>query len=157
MKLDFPGTPGWFNYRAAGLLIDHNRVLLHHHRRDHWAIPGGHIDPFETAAQTLIREYEEELGITVTVGRAVWVSQHFFTYKGKPVHEMCWYYLLDLPANHPLRAREGEFDGLEKNGLHFAWCSLDQLDALVLYPTWLTDRLGNLPDQLEVVVSDERG
>ncbi len=156
MKLRFPDTDGSFNYRAAGVLFDRGRVLLHHHRRDHWAIPGGHIDPFETAQETLIREYEEELGIGVTMDRALWVSQHFFTYKGKPVHELCWYFLLDLPADHLLRSRAGEFEGLEENGLSFAWVPLADLASRELYPTWLAGRLVDLPLGLEVVVSDER-
>lgn len=34
--------------------------------KDHWCMPGGHIDPNETARQAIIREVKEEVGLDFT-------------------------------------------------------------------------------------------
>jgi 8-oxo-dGTP diphosphatase len=44
-----------------------------------WACPGGGIDPGESPAQGLIRELDEELGLTIDdPGAAVWWKEHLF-------------------------------------------------------------------------------
>lgn len=44
-----------------------------------WACPGGGIDPGESPAEGLVRELEEELGLTVNdPGEPVWWKEHIF-------------------------------------------------------------------------------
>lgn len=56
---------------VAGLLSRNQQILLCHRRADRqcfpdcWDLPGGHIDEGEVAAETLVRELDEELGISV--------------------------------------------------------------------------------------------
>ncbi len=62
---------------VAGVITDHRgRVLLTRRTegRDlagRWEFPGGKREPDETAEQALVRELQEELGITVEVGDAL--------------------------------------------------------------------------------------
>ncbi len=57
---------------VAGLIIQSQRILLGQRSPDRefypgvWDVFGGHIEPGEEQQQTLIREMEEELGITPT-------------------------------------------------------------------------------------------
>ena len=57
---------------AAALIIRSQKILLGHRspRRtfypDVWDVFGGHVEPGEQHQQTLIRELQEELGITAT-------------------------------------------------------------------------------------------
>ncbi len=57
---------------AAGLLVHAGEVLLCHRsasRRwypDVWDLPGGHIEPGESAEDALVRELREELGIVIS-------------------------------------------------------------------------------------------
>lgn len=34
--------------------------------KNYWSLPGGHIDPYETAEQAIIREIKEEVGLDLT-------------------------------------------------------------------------------------------
>lgn len=54
---------------AFGFVFDNDRVLLTHlrDRRRDWDLPGGVIDPGETAAQAAVREVWEETGARVKV------------------------------------------------------------------------------------------
>jgi 8-oxo-dGTP diphosphatase len=39
--------------------------------KGYWALPGGRVDPGETAGQTVIREVKEETGLDVKIVRVV--------------------------------------------------------------------------------------
>ena len=48
-----------------GVLLIGGKVVLVKNDRDEWELPGGRMDPGETHAQTLVREFREELAIDV--------------------------------------------------------------------------------------------
>ena len=57
---------------VTGFLVHDGRVLLHWHRRNHlWLPMGGHIEPDEDPIQAVLREVEEESGVTAVVLPAV--------------------------------------------------------------------------------------
>ena len=76
---------------AGGMIVKDGRVLLGRrspHRRicpDTWDLIGGHLEPGETLAETLMRELGEEIGVTPTVFTAVAMID-FTVEAGEPVH-----------------------------------------------------------------------
>ena len=54
-----------------GVLLLDQRVVLVKNARDEWELPGGRVDEGEAHAQTLTREFAEELSIDVRVGDAI--------------------------------------------------------------------------------------
>jgi 8-oxo-dGTP pyrophosphatase MutT (NUDIX family) len=52
---------------VKGVLLLDGQVLLVKNSRDEWELPGGRIDEGEGHAQTLSREFAEELSIDVTM------------------------------------------------------------------------------------------
>jgi 8-oxo-dGTP diphosphatase len=62
--------------RAAGILVKDDRILLVRHEKNgksYWLIPGGGVDFGESVEAALIREYQEEVGIQIEVGKLVLV------------------------------------------------------------------------------------
>ena len=61
-----------FSYRVAGICIQNGKVLLQKPDNDTaFAFPGGHVTLGETNAQTLIREFKEEIGVDISVVQPV--------------------------------------------------------------------------------------
>ncbi len=67
--------------QAAGAVITDatGRVLLvlrgHEPQSGRWSIPGGHVEPGESAAEAAAREVLEETGLTVRVVRELGVAE----------------------------------------------------------------------------------
>jgi 8-oxo-dGTP pyrophosphatase MutT (NUDIX family) len=67
-----------------GVLLLDDRVVLVKNPRDEWELPGGRVDPGENHAQTLSREFAEELGVKVAVADPI-DSYRFEVIPGKHV------------------------------------------------------------------------
>ena len=66
---------------VVGIIRKDNRFLLGLRTPggdvgEHWEFPGGKCEEGETHGQTLIREYEEELAVHISVGRFI-ARKHF--------------------------------------------------------------------------------
>jgi ADP-ribose pyrophosphatase YjhB (NUDIX family) len=56
--------------RVAGIIVDDERLLLISHKKGpdiYWLLPGGGVDFGESLEEALIREFKEELNITIDV------------------------------------------------------------------------------------------
>jgi 8-oxo-dGTP pyrophosphatase MutT (NUDIX family) len=127
-----------FSYRVAGICMQNGKVLLQKPSNDTaYAFPGGHVAFGETNEQTLMREFQEEIGVDVSVGDLKWVGEIFFPWGNKPCHQICLYYTVDLVTeNIP---SEGMFMGREqlegrKFDLEFHWVPLEELENIEVYP-----------------------
>ena len=125
-----------FNFRVAGILIHNNRVLLHTTKTDDfWNLPGGRVEFNESTEQALIRELQEELGVTIQHERIVYINEDFFEYDCKKYHEIGFYYLVSLAEDHEILQENKEFYGLEDNGrLIFKWFEVEELLDVEVYP-----------------------
>ncbi len=102
---------------ARGMLVEHGRVLVCRNLDQGYAyLPGGHIDPGETADEALAREFMEECGIAITVGHAALVAEVVTGPTDGDLHE----YNLVF---HVERRGEGPIESLEP-GIGFEWLDL---------------------------------
>ncbi len=150
------GPAGRFNYRIAGLAFREGHVLVH--RAVHepfWTFPGGRAEIGETSEETLKREMVEELGVSVKVGRLLWIVENFFHYEKRDWHELGFYYLMEIPESFPFRPHDIVHqleDG--KDVLEFKWvpASKEALKALDIPPYFIADEIGQLPATTRHVV-----
>jgi len=72
---DRAGRDGVIRCGAAGFVRDEAGRILLIRRADNgrWCLPGGHVDPGESAAEACIREVREETGLEVEVTRLIGV------------------------------------------------------------------------------------
>ena len=148
-----------FSYRVAGICIQNGKVLLQKPSNDTgFAFPGGHVTLGETNEQTLIREFQEEIGIDVAVGDLKWVGELFFPWGKKSCHQICLYYVVELQAGDiPL---EGMFLGKEhiegRNfDLEFHWIPVTELKNIEVYPTNVVDLMNRLDQGVQHFVYNE--
>lgn len=134
-----------FNYQVAGVWVENGHVLLHRQASDsYWALPGGRAQILEDSKTCLMREMEEELGVSVEIERLLWTVESFFPYAGKNFHEIGFYYLVRGAREQPL-FQTGPFFGPEGDRLVYQWIPLSEISETVLYPEFLREALTELP------------
>lgn len=120
----------------ALILRDHHVLTCKELGQAHCSLPGGHIDPGESAAVALSRELAEEAGLgDAKVRGCVLVQEHRFSQRGKAKHEINFVFHVELPARlglgcPPIAALEPK--------LRFAWVSIGDLTAANLLPVQLS-------------------
>lgn len=104
-------------------------ILLLHYRygdQDVYALPGGNPDRGETLPQTIVRELQEELGVVVEVGTMVFCGEVILDEAKNDV--------LHTVFRGKLTAGTPELNAAETTALGVVWRSIDELEALNLYP-----------------------
>ncbi len=72
---------GRVRVRVCGILIQNHEILLVKHdgmgpKGELWLPPGGGVEFGEKTKDALIREFQEETGLTVDVGHLLFVNEH---------------------------------------------------------------------------------
>lgn len=148
-------TDAWvFSYRVAGICVQNGKVLLQTTTGEDrsFAFPGGHVALGETNAETLTREFREEIGADISVGDLKWVAEIFFPWGSKPCHQICLYYLVEI--QNPKIPLDGTFLGKEhlegRNfELEFHWEPIDKVGELEVYPTNAKELLHKLDEGVQ--------
>lgn len=148
-----------FSYRVAGICLQNGKVLLQKPTNDTaFAFPGGHAAFGETNAQTLIREFQEEIRANISVGDLKWVGEIFFPWGNKPCHQICLYYMVEIAAgNIPM---DGMFIGKEQIegrnfNLEFRWVPLAELKNIEVYPTNVVDLMNHIEQGVQHFIYQE--
>jgi 8-oxo-dGTP pyrophosphatase MutT (NUDIX family) len=138
--------------RAAGLLMTPDKVLLHRlGKDDFWSLPGGGIEPGESAGAGMVRELKEELGWTpsqppILIGL---IENRFWLHE-RDHHEVGFYFLIDAEAlwqHHGSPEVGVSFPGAE-SWITFAWFAREALAGMDIRPYLVKDWLIMPPQSL---------
>ena len=152
MDISFKMGGEKFNYRVCAMMLSDGKILTvyHHTPSPYYSLPGGRVMMGETAEQAVMREIQEELGVTPKISRALWFDQAFFTKgtDGLRYHELCLYFLMNISGTDLLE-RGCVFTQTEGNITHtFEWLEFGRLREENFYPTFLKKEIYNLPKEL---------
>ena len=130
-----------FAYRAGGIAVHEERLLVEQNiRHDFCIAPGGRVEYGENAIEALEREFREELGEEVRVGRLVFVADILYELVGNRYQEICLYFLIEFVPESDVLRPQGPFMGNE-SGITFQWIPLDDVEEAKLFPAFLRDRV----------------
>jgi len=148
----------WFRYRAAAIIIENDCVLLaSNETADYFYSVGGGVHMGETAQDAILREVFEETGVKYEIDRLAFIHENFFredsveSLKGLDCHEVAFYFLMKPRGTQEINSKSYCPDGRE----YMNWIPISNLKNLKAYPTFFAEKLINLSDKIEHIVTVE--
>lgn len=103
------------------------RFLLIRDSYRNWGFPKGHLEATESPDEAATREVREETGLSrLTLVAPVDVIDWHFRFRGRVVHKVCHFYLIEAVGGHPRPLR--------KEGITACrWFDFEKATSLVSY------------------------
>lgn len=138
---------GNFKFRVNGILMHNDEILVvKMDNNPFYCLPGGHVKIGEDSKSAVIREIKEETGYDSHINKLVTTTENFFVRKnGKKIHELGFYYLLNLDNKEVVNNKEYETieENQEKINLHFKWIHISELKDVNFKPQELKEKIEN--------------
>lgn len=123
-------------YIARAVIESEGKFLMCHNKKDdHWFFPGGHIEIGESAPDALLREIDEELGVSGEVRRFIGASENKYEAHGKVSQEINLVFEVALDTQE-MTSREDHIE--------FAWLTPDEIRNACVLPVSLRDAIISL-------------
>ena len=95
--ISFYANEGKFNFRVAAYVTCGDKILIQHSDGvDYFSLVGGRVHLGENTIDAVRREIKEEIGVDVKKQKLLVISENFFEWQGKKVHEMLFIYHVEL-------------------------------------------------------------
>lgn len=147
---------GIFNHRVAAVITQNHKLLAQKNTKtDEYYLVGGRVRFGESSEEALVREIKEELGVSVSDFKPLWINECFFIDEGRRFHEIGMYYLVDI-CNTDFNKYETVFETHENSRTNtYEWLETDKLDQITLYPLFIKDEIKNPNKNLKLIITKE--
>ena len=131
--------------RTVGVLVRDGKLLVQRDRDgSEYALPGGHVKIGETTVDGLKREYQEETGAEIHVGRLLWTEECFWQWNGMQAHNIAFYYSIQLADGSDI-PDTGLFEAHKDNsGVVLGWIPVADLESITIYPEFIKETIHDL-------------
>ncbi|WP_435354307.1 NUDIX domain-containing protein [Emticicia sp. SJ17W-69] len=111
--------------RVCGVCVENGQILLVCHRpilgeKDYWCPPGGGVDRGETAEEALKREFLEETGFEVEVGKLLKTKEFI----QPPLHAIELYFSVKILRGNLIKGHDPEMNLNEQLIKDVSWLPL---------------------------------
>jgi 8-oxo-dGTP diphosphatase len=114
--------------RVCGILIENDKVLMVKHKAlfddgFFWCPPGGGIDFGEKIEACLHREFAEETGLQIKIGKLLFVNEYIKT----PLHSIEFFYEVKAETKNAKLGHDPELD--QQIMLALEWLSIEEIST----------------------------
>ena len=133
--------------RTVGVCIRNEKLLVQRERNgNEYALLGGHVKIGETTVDGPIREYKEETGTDITVGKLLWTEECFWEYNGKQVHNLAFYYEVKLQEGSDIPDSDEFAPHKDNNNVVFGWIPIKNINDITIYPEFIKETIYKLDE-----------
>ena len=148
MDIRIDNEEGKFKFRVCGILEHEGKYLtVRINKNQFYCLPGGHVELDEDTDHAVQREMQEELGFQIRVKKLIAINQNFFkTEKGKPFHEIGFYYIVEAENKEDVNPNDYVREELDKGKiqhLEFKWSTLEELKKADFMPHFVPAAIEN--------------
>ena len=148
----------WFRYRAGAIIIENGCILVARNEMDNYYYSiGGGVHLGETAEDAVKREVLEETGVAYEIDRLAFIHENFFdgsdSLDGLDCHEISFYFLMKPRGTQELHSHSFTDKGVPEL-MH--WIPLEELQNYKAFPAFFKEKLMNLSNKVEHVVTNEK-
>lgn len=135
--LYFKTAEGLCSFRVRAIIMDAQKILMAKHARGYYYPIGGRVHMGESSVDAVLREVQEETGVTMEIDRIGFLHENFYfdDKRGMNTHELALYYYMK-PI--PLLSKRRLFGS---SGLELCWLPIESLAGERLFPTFFKTRL----------------
>ena len=151
----------WFRYRVGAIIIEDGCILMvKNDADDYYYSIGGGVHMGETSEEAVVREVREETGMNYEIDRMAFVNESLFhgdgSLCGRECHVIEFYYLMKPKGRKDVESNVSNgtaFGGIPE---YLHWIAIAELESVKEFPLFFREKLLNLPETIEHIVSDER-